>query len=82
MRRNKATAKRVLEAVRDLDKSDGVSLIHVILRCEKAGDTNDDIHSAISVLKTSGYLVETMHILRMTWSGHDLLDQLCAESAQ
>lgn len=76
MRRNKAVAKRVLEAVRDLDTAGGVSQLYVFLRCEKAGDSNDDIHSAITLLKTSGYLTEKTNILAMTWSGHDLLESL------
>lgn len=79
MRRNKGVAKRVLEVVRDLDKSEGVSSIHVFWRCEKEGDTNDEIHSTIDLLKTSGYLTETTRILKMTWSGHDLLESLEAE---
>ncbi|MDU8417036.1 hypothetical protein RYA60_02045 [Pseudomonas syringae] len=79
MRRNKAVAKRVLEAVRDLDTSGGVSQLYVFLRCEKAGDTNDDIHAAITLLKASGYLTEKTNILAMTWSGHDLLESLESE---
>ncbi|UNM19248.1 hypothetical protein K0P33_27710 [Pseudomonas sp. ArH3a] len=79
MKRSKGVAKRVLEAVRDLDTSDGASLLHVLLRCEKAGDTNDEVHSSISLLKESGYLNEKIHILKLTWGGHDLLETLEAE---
>lgn len=76
MRRNKAISKRVMEAVRDLDTSNGVSIMHVILRCKQAGDAPEDIQSAIDLLKTSGYLIERISILRLTWSGHDLLESL------
>lgn len=79
MRRNKGVAKRVLEAVRDLDKSEGVSLMHVFCRCEKEGDTSDEIRSTVELLKVSGYLTETTHILKITWSGHELLESLEAE---